>query len=321
MSQSASETAAVAAPSNGTIRDFNGIQRIFYDGYWIKYYAPPADTLSAKKRLIEALTRRLFNHVEHGINIPGVRLEEARNACELETDPERRRVNEAMLAGAYFNRAADIFTKLVELQELGIEIKSNNELMRECGRCLLKALDLGKVVRHRSGDESIDELWGEPFKAFTIPIGDFYASRYIKIAQTMRDIDRIAQTLADTLACCPIFAGISPLVFAFAEAAKRKCETLRTDQDIFDVWPSFVVTGDHMSEFAADLAARPGAENLPGTDEGAALIEQGKALLTHISRARVGMPKSSTEFLARCERFRTAMAEWAQSGGSGLSRP
>ena len=65
-----------------------------------------------------------------------------------------------MLAGALFNRATDIFTKLVDLQALGVEISSDNALMRECGRCLQEALVLGKSVLHRSGDEGIDELWG-----------------------------------------------------------------------------------------------------------------------------------------------------------------
>ena len=101
--------------SNGTIAEINGRTCIHFDGYWIKYYEPPPESLEAKKALIEALTRRLFNHVEHGINIPGLRRAEARAAYEAETDPDRKRVNGAMLAGAMFNRAATIFTKLVEL--------------------------------------------------------------------------------------------------------------------------------------------------------------------------------------------------------------
>src|SRR5215472_5363624 len=56
--------------------------RVYYFGYWVKAYEVPADTLLAKKRLIEALTRRLFNHVEHGLNVPGIRLDEARRAFE-----------------------------------------------------------------------------------------------------------------------------------------------------------------------------------------------------------------------------------------------
>ena len=100
------------AISNGTIAEVGGRTCIYFDGYWIKYYEPPPESLEAKKALIEALTRRLFNHVEHGINIPGIRLDEARAAYEAETDPDRKRVNGAMLAGALFNRAASIFTKL-----------------------------------------------------------------------------------------------------------------------------------------------------------------------------------------------------------------
>nr|MBP6802064.1 hypothetical protein [Zoogloea sp.] len=120
----------------GTRRIIDGRERVFYSDYWVKTYTVPEDTLQAKRKLIGALTRRLFNHVEHGLNIPGSRLNEARKSYEDETDPERRRVKGAMLAGALFNRAADIFTKLVELQSVGIEIQSDNALMRECGRCL-----------------------------------------------------------------------------------------------------------------------------------------------------------------------------------------
>src|SRR6516225_2863431 len=181
----------------GTKQVIDGVPRVFYYGYWIKAYEAPADTLQAKKRLIEALTRRLFNHVEHGINVPGYRLDEARNSWETEADPARRRVKGAMLAGALFNRATDIFTKLVELQAVGVEISYDNALMRECGACLQEALELGRTVLHRSGEEGIDELWGEPFKAFSIPIESFYESRYIKIAQTMRDIDRVVEVLAN----------------------------------------------------------------------------------------------------------------------------
>ena len=182
-------------PPEGTRRIIDGVERVLYDGYWIKTYPVPADTLEAKKRLIEGLTRRLFNHTEHGLNIPGTRLGEAKAAHEAETDPARKRVKAAMLAGAYFNRATDIFRRLVELQADGIEIRSDDALMRECGQCLLDAMELGRFVLHRSGEEGIDELWGEPFRAFSIPLEDFYESRYIKMGQTMRDIDRIANAM------------------------------------------------------------------------------------------------------------------------------
>src|SRR6516164_7869141 len=87
-------------PADGSRRLFNQVERVYYSGYWIKTYPVPADTLRAKKELIDALTRRLFNHTEHGLNVPGVRLNEARAAYNAETDPATRRVKGAMLAGA-----------------------------------------------------------------------------------------------------------------------------------------------------------------------------------------------------------------------------
>ena len=191
---------------DGTVAVIDGIRRIHQDGYWLKVYDPPADSLDAKKKLIQALTRRLFNHVEHGINIPGKRLDDARRAYEAEDDPARKRVKGAMYAGALFNRATDIFTKLVELQELGIEIETDNALMRECGLCLQEALALGRLVLHRSGDEGIDELWGEPFRAVSIPVEAFYESRYIQIAQALREIDRIADGRAEIAFAQPQWA-------------------------------------------------------------------------------------------------------------------
>ena len=291
-------------PQPGDTRLIDGHPRRYVDGYWVKIYEPPADTLRAKKQLIEALTRRLFNHVEHGINVPGRRLDEARAAFETETDPARRRVKGAMLAGALFNRATDIFTKLMELQELGVQIQTDNALMRECGQCLKEALSLGKLVLHRSGEEGIDELWGEPFRAFSIPVEAFYDSRYIKIAQTMRDIDRIAATLIATFDPLPLFRGIAPLVRRFSDAARRKTETLRTDPDIFDVWTDFVVASEALTSFEPHLALPAEPVHERSVDDGRRLISVGCDLVSYISRARTPMPKSTKEFIARCEHYR-----------------
>jgi hypothetical protein len=282
----------------------DGRLRVFYYGYWIKAYEVPADTLLAKKRLIEALTRRLFNHVEYGINVPGSRLGEARRAFDGETDPASRRIKGAMLAGALFNRATDVFTKLVELQALGVSIDADNALMRECGDHLQEALTVGKMVLHRSGDEGIDELWGEPFKAFAFPIEAFYNSRYIKIAQSMQAIDSICDELAKAFAGVACLHGIEPLVQELGRTAKIKCETLRTDEDIFDVWTSFVVAGERLIGFVPPRppeGVTPEAQELA---EGRALLVDGKNLIVSISRARVPMPKSTHELLERCTRYR-----------------
>ncbi|MGL1832604.1 hypothetical protein ACKVEX_03240 [Rhodocyclaceae bacterium SMB388] len=289
--------------ANGTIRSIAGVKRVHYDGYWIKAYEAPQDSLKAKRRLIEALTRRLFNHVEHGINIPGKRLKEARQAFEEELDPERRRVKGAMLAGALFNRATDIFTKLVDLQEEGVEVEQDSALMRECGQCLQESLNLGKLVRHISGDEGIDELWGEPFRAFSIPIESFYESRYIKIAQTLRDIDRIAAVMIATFSNNPLFPGVETKVREFAESAKIKCETLRTDPNIFDIWTDFAVASEHLAAFTPHLVIAPTPETLQLATDGMQLINQGRELVGYMTRARVTMPKSTREFTERCEHY------------------
>ncbi len=307
-----------ATATDGTIREVRGRTCVFYSGYWIKYYNPPPESLAAKKALIEALTRRLFNHVEHGVNIPGFRLAEAREAYERETDPERKRVNGAMLAGALFNRATAIFTKLVELQAEGVEVEPDDALMKECGDYLLEALELGRLVRHRGGDEGIDELWGEPFKAFSQPIATFYQSRYLKIAQTMRDIDRITGTIAATFEGSKQLPALKPLLDELAEAAKHKCEILRTDPVIFSVWPAFVVASDRLRRVQPRLPPAPSLLAIHEAQEANRILKVGTALVSHIVRARVPMPKSTRELIDRCDRFRRTFLD-PKLGGPAAS--
>jgi hypothetical protein len=209
-----------------------------------------------------------------------------------------------MLAGALFNRAADIFTKLVEIQALGVQIQADNALMRECGRHLQEALSLGKLVMHRSGDEGIDELWGEPFKAFCFSIEEFYRSRYTKIALAMREIDRICTELVRAFDERPAFSGIEPLVRAFGDAAKAKSETLRTDADIFEIWTSFAVSAELLGEFEPHPLPPVDASEQRAISLGLQLIDRAKTLVFSITRARVPMPKSTQEFVVRCEQYR-----------------
>jgi hypothetical protein len=292
--------------AQGTERIINGQRRVFYDGYWIRAYDVPSDRWRAKKQLIEAMTRRLFQHMEPGINVPGARADEARAAFDAETHAAKKRVKGAMLAGALFNRAADIFTKLVELEAQGIRIQSDNALMRMCGQHLQEALELGKTVLHRSGEEGIDELWGEPFKAFAYPIEKFYESRYIKIAQTMRGIDEIAEVLYGTVSGQPLFPGIEPVIWSFAKAAKINCETLRDDHDIFEVWSDFVVAGERLCSYGPERG-RSEAENLL-LERGQRLLLNARELVVGITRARVPMPKSARTFIDRCRAYRLALA-------------
>jgi hypothetical protein len=176
--------------------------------------------------------------------------------------------------------------------------------MRQCGDHLEEALALGRTVRHRSGEEGIDELWGEPFKAFAFSIEDFYVSRYVKIAQTMRAIDEIQDALAGVFAGLPAFEGVLPLLREFAVAAKSKSETLRTEADHFEVWTSFVVSAEDLTGFAPALPESAPAADVRIAAEGVQLIRQGVELVGNIARARVPMPKSTASLLERCESFR-----------------
>jgi len=291
--------------AQGTERVINGQRRVFYDGYWVRAYDVPSDRWRAKKQLIEAMTRRLFMHTEPGINIPGARADEARAAFEAETDPAKKRVKGAMLAGSLFNRAADIFTKLVELEAQGIRIQSDNALMRMCGQHLQEALELGKTVLHRSGEEGIDELWGEPFKAFCYPIEKFYESRYIKIALTMRGIDEIAEALYETFSGQPLYPDIEPVIWTYARAAKINCETLRDDAEIFEVWADFVVAGEKLGSYGPERG-KTEAERLL-LERGQRLLINARELVLAITRARVPMPKSTRNFIERCKAHERAL--------------
>ncbi len=290
---------------NGFFKKINGVISVHYEGYWIKYYESPADNLTAKKGLIQSLTRRLFNHMEHGINIPGKLLDDVRAAYEAESDPRKKRVKGAMLAGALFNRAADIFTHLVELEASGVEILPESDLMHTCGLCLREALDLGKLVKHRNGDEGIDELWGEPFKAFIMPIDEFYKSRYLKIAMTMKNIDQAAAYMASCIKRDPRFPGVDQLILEYAKKARHKCETLRTDDDVFDVWSNFVVAGEGVTNFQPVDISHTAAEPLLDLLDARYMLKEGVRLIAFITRARTPMPVSTKNFLSACERYKT----------------
>lgn len=304
--------------TQGEERVIDGRLRVYYDGYWIRAYEVPADTLLAKKRLIEALTHRLFNHVEYGLNVPGTRLTEARRAFLDETDQAKKRVKGGMLAGALFNRATDIFTKLVELQACGVEIQADNALMRQCGEHLQESLALGKMVLHRSGEEGIDELWGEPFKAFAFPIHEFYKSRYVKIALTMRAIDAIAEALLSTIAVLTPFSALAPVIADFARTAKLKSETLRTDSEVFEVWSCFVVASETLCNFQPPpLGVGAPASDTQLLSQFSEILRAGAVLVSSMARARVPMPKSARAFIERCE----DLCQLAKSKRESLARP
>jgi len=292
---------------NGTRLVIDENEYIYYDGYWIRYYEPLEDTLGNRKRLIDSLTRRAFHHTEAGINTPGISLDQARDAYEKQTNPRRKRVNAAMLAGALFNRATDLFTSIVDLGELGVKVSRTNELMRQCSERFQEALSLGQQVKHYSGCEGIDEIWGEPFKAFTMSPEDFYQSRFVKIAQSKRDIDLIIDCMIKTFCHSYLFADIRETLVEFGEAAKQVAETMMKDPVIFEIWPNYVALAEIIDGFRPKLADDAGRMLELRTGKGRALLNEGKRLVGYIAGARVPMPLSTQLYMEKCLAYEAPM--------------
>lgn len=289
--------------ANGTIRCEGGESRIFYDGYWVRYYAPPEDTPAAKRALLISLARRVFHHTEPGINTPGEKLALARAAWEAEVSPARKRVNAAMLAGALFNRAIDILTVVSELANDGVHVATENTVLTECEACLREAAEFGKMVKHYSGEEGIDELWGEPLKAFLMPMSTYYQSRYAKVAKSMHNLDTIAARMLDVFVTLPEFNGVEPRIRELAAAARAETEMFRTDPMIFSVWPRFVEAAEAIDDFKPRLPAQMDAAARLRFRNARWLLRRGKEILTYVAGARVPMPKTTREYLEKCEAF------------------
>jgi hypothetical protein len=290
------------AVSNGTIKTIDRQKRIYFDGHWIKHYPYP-NTLAYKKELIDRLTKRVFRHTEPGINTPGTRLEEVREAYNNCADPAQKRVLAAMLAGALLNRGSDILTKVVELEEMGVTVKSNNELLKECGRCFMGALEYGKHIRPLHGSEELDELWGEPFKAFTMPIDQFLENRYIKMAQAINDIDRVGKTLMELFETDEIFAGVPEMIGELAVAAKLAIETDKRDPDIIYIWPRLVAAADVLNNFEPVIPEGSSYRVRTMGRRGVLLIREGTELILDLANIRVPKPKSTEGLIGRCQAF------------------
>lgn len=286
---------------NGTIREKGGKICIHIDGYWLRYYAPPPNTMAEKRELIFSLRRRVFHHTEQGINSPGWRLEIARKYYDEETNLARKRVKAAMLAGSLFNRATDIFTSVVDLEEKGIHVDDSNPLLQQCEACFMEALELGKQVKHFSGEEGVDELWGEPFKAFSYPVDKFFQSRYIKLSQTFKAIDKIIDRMQSVFAPVTGFEGVAPILEELRETSKTEVETMRRDEAIYEVWPRYVAAKEAITEFKpCGLNDR---DNLRYWEDGLRLLHMGGEVISHLSGVRVPMPTTTANYMANCDLF------------------
>lgn len=258
--------------------------------------------MAEKKALIFSLRRRVFHHTEQGINSPGWRLEIARKYFEQEQDPARKRVKAAMLAGSLFNRATDIFSGVVELEEKGIHVAQDNPLMKQCEACFVEALELGKQVKHFSGEEGVDELWGEPFKAFSYPMDRFFESRYIKLAQTFKAIDCIIDRMVEVFSVVEGFDGVLPMLEELREASKTEVETMRRDEVIYEVWPRYVASKEAIANFKP-CGLSNHEDRLRYWEDGLRLLHMGKDVIGHLSGVRVPMPVTTANYMANCDLY------------------
>ena len=293
---------AEKAPINGEIREHGGKICIHYDGHWVRYYPAPSNTLSEKKALILSLQKRVFHHTEAGINSPGWRTEVARKYYEKEQDPARKRVNAAVLAGSLFNRATDIFASIVDLERKGLQVAEDNPLMKQCEACFMDALELGKQVKHFSGEEGVDELWGEPFKAFSMPPEKFYHSRFIKLAQTFASLDMIVDQMKSVFKDVDGFEAVLPMLDELRDAAKVEAETMRRDEVIFEIWPRYVVAKEALVSFKPCGLSRQ-ADKIRYWEDGLRLLQMGANVIDYISGVRVPMPVTTRNFIDSCIRY------------------
>ena len=288
---------------NGTTREIAGKSCVYYDGYWIRSYHLHKDSYADKKQMIDQLTRRVFHHVEQGINTPSNRLDDIQKVYEAESNPARKRVKGAMLAGSLLNRGRQILTAIVELEEAGVKIETSNELLRECGRCFIEALSLGKNIKLADGGEGVDELWGEPFKVFSMPIEDFFQSRYIKISQTMSEIDQVTSSITTITITDDALSFVNNKLLELGVMAKMACETIRTDPVMLDVWPCYIAAKEEYEKSLDNLLSDKNEKKNIKFMHAYRLIKECGVLLIKLATLRVPIPDSVRSFTKKCEEF------------------
>jgi hypothetical protein len=119
----------------------------------------------------------------------------------------------------------------------------------------------------------------------------------------MSNIDKLGGRMRELFADDPAYAGVGARIVEVCEAAKLESETIRTDSAIFEVWPRFVAAGEALLAFRPQLPAHASAQERRLVERGVKLIVDGNDLLTYISGARVPMPKSTREYLRRCDAY------------------
>jgi len=116
--------------------------------------------------------------------------------------------------------------------------------------------------------------------------------------------------MIDTIGQVPLFAGVAGPIRDLAAAAKVKTETLRTDPEIFDIWSSLVTAGERLANFTPgpptgtpSRCPPPAGSPVHSVSDGLHLLRAGRDLVFYITRARTPMPKSTREYIERCQTY------------------
>jgi hypothetical protein len=136
-----------------------------------------------------------------------------------------------------------------------------------------------------------------------MPIADFYQSRFIKIAQSMREIDLVADCVIEVFGSRTVFAGLKELVVDYARAARQAAETMKKDPRIFQVWPNFVALGELLDEFRPEVPDDADQMLRMRIAYARDLVQEGRRLISYIAGARVPMPQSTANYIKKCQRF------------------
>ena len=136
----------------------------------------------------------------------------------------------------------------------------------------------------------------------------YYESRYVKVAQTMRSIDEIAEKMIVTFTSFPAFRDLGQIIRDYARAAREETEIMKSDLDFFRNWPEFVSLGEQISRFKPDPSGGDNTLTTSQLDEGKQLLCEGKDLLRDIAAVRVPILISSRQYLAALDNFWSALS-------------
>lgn len=119
----------------------------------------------------------------------------------------------------------------------------------------------------------------------------------------MREIDVITDKIATMFEKSPMFSHLVPTVRELGASAKLTAETLRSDTRIIEIWPRFVGASDRISSANPNLPKESIKKQHALGQRGLQLLQDGARLIINHANTRIPMPKSTHEFLDRCDNF------------------